>query len=97
MSEDKNSICSTSSNCYSVIALCVSFLVLGLILGNWMGKCNKINKCNKMKKCQSYSVDGKAGSTCTWSKACAPGCEKACCANKKACAPGCEKACCKKK
>jgi len=56
-----------SNNCYAVTALCVSFLVLGLLVGNWMGKCSKNTKWNKAKKCQSYAVDGKAGSTCTWS------------------------------
>tara|TARA_Y100001968_G_scaffold310754_1_gene332001 strand:+ start:1534 stop:1764 length:231 start_codon:yes stop_codon:yes gene_type:complete len=70
MSQEKeNNICS-KNNCYAVTALCVSFLVLGLVIGNWMGKCTaKSKKCNKSKKCQSYSVDGKAGSTCTWPKA----------------------------
>jgi len=66
MTENKKSNCSTP-NCYSVIALCVSFLALGLILGNWAGTCSKIQKCKKNKKSQKYSVDGKAGSTCTWS------------------------------
>ena len=64
--ENKNNSCS-NNNCYAVTALCVSFLALGLILGNWMGKCSKKTKYSKTKKCQSYAVDGKAGSTCTWS------------------------------
>lgn len=55
------------NNCYAVIALCVSFLALGLLIGSWVGKCNKGAKYSKTKKCQSYTVDGKAGSTCTWS------------------------------
>ena len=65
--EKENNTCS-NNNCYAVTALCVSFLVLGLLVGNWMGKCSKNIKCSKTKKCQSYAVDGKAGSTCTWSK-----------------------------
>ena len=59
-----------SNNCYAIIALCVSFLVLGLLLGNWIGQCtntSKYKKCNK--KYQSYSTDGNTGSTCSWSKA----------------------------
>jgi hypothetical protein len=68
MSENKKSQCSTSINCYTVTALCVSFLTLGLLIGNWVGNCQKATKCNKIKKYQSYSVDGKAGSTCNWSK-----------------------------
>ena len=67
MSEKTKSNCSTSSNCYAVIALCVAFLTLGLLIGNWVGKCQKTKKYNKTKKCQSYSIDGKTGSTCTWS------------------------------
>ncbi|MBE37662.1 MAG: hypothetical protein CMP50_03290 [Flavobacteriales bacterium] len=63
MSEKKNSNCSTSSNCYAITALCVAFLTLGLVIGNWIGS------CQKSKKYESYSIDGKAGSTCTWSKA----------------------------
>ena len=55
-----------SNNCYAIIALCVSFLVLGLLLGNWMGQCTKTNK---YKKYQSCSTDGNTGSTCSWSKA----------------------------
>ena len=63
----ENNVCS-NNNCYAIIALCVSFLVLGLLVGNWAGKCaSKSKKCNKIKKYQSYSVDGEAGSTCTWS------------------------------
>ena len=98
--EKKSTCCSKSNNCYAVIALCVSFLVLGMLLGNCMAKCGQSKKCNKAKRCHTYDVDGKAGSTCTWSKekACAPGCEKECCAKKeKTCAPGCEKECCAKK
>ena len=58
-----------SKNCYAIIALCVSFLALGLLIGNWIGQCagNKnYNKCDK--KYGSYSTDGKSGSTCDWSK-----------------------------
>ena len=62
MSEKSNSNCSTNGNCYAIIALCISFLTLGLLIGNWVGK------CQKAKKYQSYSVDGKAGSTCNWPK-----------------------------
>ena len=90
--EKENKNCSTS-NCYAVIALCVSFLVLGLVLGNWMGKCSK-GKKYKTQKCQSYKVDGKAGSTCVWPKettnspvwqketASSPVCSKSCCSKK---------------
>ena len=80
--EKSNNNCSTS-NCYAVTALCVSFLVLGLVLGNWMGKCSKNQKYNP-KKCKSYKVDGKAGSTCTWpqEKANSPVCSKSCCKKK---------------
>ena len=85
MSEKTNSNCSTSSNCYAITALCVAFLTLGLLIGNWIGSCQKSKKCNKAKKCQSYSIDGKAGSTCTWSK------------TEKTCPPECKKDCCKKK
>ncbi len=62
MSEKAKSNCSTNTNCYAIIALCISLLTLGLLIGNWIGK------CQKSKKCQSYSVDGKAGSTCNWPK-----------------------------
>tara|TARA_B110000014_G_C19516141_1_gene277773 strand:- start:228 stop:434 length:207 start_codon:yes stop_codon:yes gene_type:complete len=68
MSEETKSNCSRSSNCYAVTALCVSLLVLGLLVGNWIGKCQKTKKCNKIE-----NVD---------KKACAPGCEKACCKKK---------------
>ena len=80
--ERDNKNCSTS-NCYAVIALCVSFLVLGLVLGNWIGKCSK-GKKYKTKKCQSYNVDGKVGSTCVWPKETAnsPVCSKSCCSKK---------------
>ena len=90
--EKGNKNCS-NGNCYAVIALCVSFLVLGLVLGNWMGKCSKSQKCNP-KKCKSYKVDGKAGSTCTWPQETAnstpwpqevdnsPVCSKSCCKKK---------------
>ena len=81
---------SCNNNCYAIIALCISFLVLGLLIGNWIGKCQKTASCKKMKKCQSYSVDGKAGSTCTWSKS------SDSINNKKVCATTCEKKCCKK-
>jgi len=81
--EKENNNCS-NNHCYAVTALCVSFLALGLVAGNWMGQCAKSKKCNKAKKCQSYAVDGKAGSTCAWSKAktCSADCEKDCCAKK---------------
>ena len=69
MSEKTNSNCSTSSNCYAITALCVAFLTLGLLIGSWIGSCQKSKKYQKSKKCQSYAIDGKAGSTCTWSKA----------------------------
>jgi len=62
MSEKAKSNCSTNGNCYAILALCISLLTLGLLIGNWIGK------CQKSKKCQSYSVDGKAGSTCIWPK-----------------------------
>ena len=65
--EKKSNCCSKSSNCYAVIALCISFLAIGMLLGNWMGKCTKSKKSCDIKKCKSYSVDGKAGSTCSWS------------------------------
>ena len=80
--EKGNNNCSTS-NCYAVTALCVSFLVLGLVLGNWMGKCSKSKKYNP-KKCKSYKVDGKAGSTCTWPQETTnlPVCSKSCCKKK---------------
>ncbi|MAZ58467.1 MAG: hypothetical protein CMP56_03550 [Flavobacteriales bacterium] len=69
MAEEKTSNCgSKSNNCYAIIALCVSFLAIGMLLGNWMGKCTKTKTYYDTKKCQSYSVDGKAGSTCNWSK-----------------------------
>ena len=71
---EKNS-CSNNS-CYTITALCVSFLTLGLVAGNWIGNCTKKNKCNKVKKCQSYSVDGKVGSTCVWSKTDKKACKK---------------------
>ena len=68
MSEKAKSNCSTNGNCYAILALCISFLTLGLLIGNWIGKCQKSKKYQKSKKCQSYSVDGKAGSTCSWPK-----------------------------
>ena len=68
MSENKKSHCSTSINCYSITALCVSFLTLGLLVGSWIGNCQKSTKYNKVNKCQSYSTDGNTGSTCNWSK-----------------------------
>ena len=68
MGEEKKSSCSTSNNCYAIVALCVSFLAIGLILGNWMGKCSSSKKGYSTKKCQSYSFDAKTGSTCSWSK-----------------------------
>ena len=74
--EKKSNSCSTSSNCYAIIALCVSFLAIGMLFGNWMGKCTKSKKYYDTKKCQSYSVDGKAGSTCTWSKSDKKECKK---------------------
>ena len=64
----EKSTCSTSGNCYAVIALCIAFLTLGLLIGNWVGNCQKSKKCNKAKTSKYYSVDGKAGSTCTWSE-----------------------------
>ena len=74
--ETKSNYCSKSSNCYAITALCVSFLAIGMLLGNWMGKCTKSNKYYDTKKCQSYSIDGKAGSTCTWSKSDKKECKK---------------------
>ena len=68
MSEEKKSTCSTSSNCYAVIALCISFLTLGMVIGNCIGKCSKSKKGCAVKKYESYSIDGKTGSTCNWSK-----------------------------
>ena len=68
MSEKTKSNCSPCSNCYAVIALCISCLVLGLLVGNCMGKCQKTKKCNKTEKVEKT--------------ACAPGCEKACCKSK---------------
>ena len=53
MSEETKSKCSPCSNCYAVVALCVSFLVLGLLAGNWMGKCQKIKKCNKIENVEN--------------------------------------------
>ena len=80
-----------SNNCYAIIALCVSFLALGLLLGNWMGQCTKTKNyktCN-INKCKSYKTDGNTGSTCSWSKtsenvkkSCNTDCTKSCCANK---------------
>ena len=87
MSEKGKLNCSTSSNCYAIIALCVAFLTLGLLIGNWAGKCQKSTKCNKSKTCQPYSLDAKSGSTCTWSKT-----EK----SEKQCTTKGEKPCCKK-
>ena len=54
------------NNNYSVLALCISFLVLGLLIGNWLGTCSQKNNYKNIKKCKSYSIDGAAGSTCTW-------------------------------
>tara|TARA_B100001250_G_scaffold410521_1_gene437129 strand:- start:6654 stop:6896 length:243 start_codon:yes stop_codon:yes gene_type:complete len=68
MSENKKLHCLTSSNCYAIIALCIALFTLGLLVGSWVGNCQKATKCNKTKKYQYYSVDGKAGSTCNWSK-----------------------------
>ena len=77
MKEEKTSnCCEKSSNCYAITALCISFLAIGMLLGNWMGKCTKSKKYYDTKKCQSYSVDGKAGSTCTWSKSDKKECKK---------------------
>tara|TARA_B110000467_G_C17815459_1_gene212207 strand:+ start:204 stop:467 length:264 start_codon:yes stop_codon:yes gene_type:complete len=39
MVEKSKSNCSTCSNCYVTIALCVSFLAIGMIIGNCIGKC----------------------------------------------------------
>ena len=68
MIEKASNCCAKSSKCLAISALCVSFLTIGMLIGNWMGKCTKSKKYYDTKKCQSYSVDGKAGSTCTWSK-----------------------------
>ena len=68
MAEKTKLNCSHTSNCYAIIALCIACLTLGLVIGNWIGKCQKSKKYNKSKKCQSYTIDGQAGSTCNWSK-----------------------------
>tara|TARA_B100000902_G_C27266347_1_gene893738 strand:+ start:476 stop:709 length:234 start_codon:yes stop_codon:yes gene_type:complete len=61
MSEKNKENCYKSYNCYAITALSVAFLTLGLVIGNWVGK------CQKYKKCQSYSIDSQTGSTCKWS------------------------------
>ena len=68
MVEKNKENCINSHNCYAVTALCIAFLTLGLLIGNWVGKCQKATKDYKAKNCKSYSVDGTAGSTCSWSK-----------------------------
>lgn len=85
MVEKSKSNCSTCSNCYATIALCVSFLAIGMIIGNCIGKCQSNQKCYKSKKCSQYSGDGQSGSTCNWtkeSKKCKSDCTKECCAKK---------------
>ncbi len=62
MAEKSKLNCSHTNNCYAIIALCIACLTLGLVIGNWIGK------CQKSKKCQYYTIDGQAGSTCNWSK-----------------------------
>ena len=79
---------SKHSHFYAIVALCVSFLTLGLVLGSWMGKCSKSKKVYT-KKCHSYNIDAKTGSTCNWSEESysqkeksTSGCKKTCCSNK---------------
>ena len=60
--------CSSNSKCLSIIALCISCLTLGLLIGNWIGKCNINSKQMKTKKCIKYDYDGYSGSTCKWSE-----------------------------
>lgn len=51
MTEEKTSnYCSKSSNCYAIIALCISFLAIGMLLGNWMGKCTNSTKYYNTKE-----------------------------------------------
>jgi hypothetical protein len=66
MSEETKQNCNKSNNCYTIIALCKSFLTLGLLIGNWIGQCQKLKKCNKVYKYKSYSLDSQTGSTCNW-------------------------------
>ena len=60
--------CEKKNNCCAIIALCISIFTLGLVLGNWIGKCTQKSSQWKSKKCESYYTDGKSGSTCDWSK-----------------------------
>ena len=75
-----------TKNCYAIVALCVSFLTLGLLIGNWVGKCTKNSKNCNVKKCKSKYIDGTSGSTCNWSEY-----------NKKNINSDCVKSCCNKK
>ena len=54
------------NNCYSIIALCISFLSIGLIVGNFMGKCQKKKCSKKTLKCNTKYQDAYSGSTCKW-------------------------------
>ena len=68
MIEKKSNNNSKCNNCYSIIALCVSFVSIGLIIGNFIGNCQKNKAYTKKLKCNTKHQDAYSGSTCKWSK-----------------------------